>query len=85
VNLTGNIFYILTKPRFGDGKTISNISLLGYTTEHVCDDDCDTHILYYFYLICINYISYARNLIVLYTTQDYTDLPGAGQAKEQAV
>lgn len=31
------------------------------------------------------YIPYARNIIVLYTTQDYTDLPGEGQAKKQAV
>lgn len=80
-NMTGNIFYILTKPRFGDRKTTTNISLLGYITEHVCDDDCDIHI-YIIVLLFDLFIPYARNLITLYTTQDYTDLPGSGQAKK---
>lgn len=41
--------------------------------------------IYYIIFICIYCMQHARNLIVLYTTQDYTDLPGEGQAKEQAV
>lgn len=93
INIACKLFCIIvnifTKPCcFGDGKTILNISLLFYITEHVYDDDCNTHILYYFYLyipyaLCT--MHYARNLIVLYTTQDYTDIPGERQAKEQAV